>query len=168
MLLYMYTHTHTHTQNPMTGAPPPSEKIYSPICSDFFLKKKSGVHVHSSDAQCVVTCWSPYKVTFFFLEYRFTVVTHSLPRPPHRTDFVRMRDKVYIYICIHTHTHVYICVYKYTYIYRYGYDTHTHTTHTHKHTHTHTHTQAGTVFECVLPSATTIQQDAAQVTYVYI
>lgn len=25
---------------------------------------------------------------------KFTVVTHTVPRPPHRTDFVRMRDKV--------------------------------------------------------------------------
>ena len=25
---------------------------------------------------------------------KYTVVTHTVPRPPHRTDFVRMRDKV--------------------------------------------------------------------------
>ena len=25
---------------------------------------------------------------------KYTVVTHTIPRPPHRTDFVRMRDKV--------------------------------------------------------------------------
>jgi hypothetical protein len=45
---------------------------------------------------------------------KYTVVTHSTPRPPHRTDYVRMRDK------------------------------------------------AGTLFECVLPSATTTSQDMEQ------
>jgi len=43
---------------------------------------------------------------------KYTVVTHSVPRPAHRTDFVRMRDK------------------------------------------------AGTLFDCVLPSSTTADQDA--------
>jgi len=45
---------------------------------------------------------------------KYTVVTHSVARPTHRTDFVRMRDK------------------------------------------------AGTLFDCVLPSATTLEQDTTQ------
>ena len=45
---------------------------------------------------------------------KYTIVTHNGPRPAHRTDFVRMRDR------------------------------------------------AGAAFECVLPSATTQEQDEAQ------